>query len=498
MLKDASAAATAAQRNPRMSFAQDVRRIAPLAWPVFVGQVAVLAFATVDTVLIARYSALDLAALAVGAAAYVSIFIALMGVVLAVGPIAGQSFGAGRVVEAGEQLHQAIWLALALSVLGCALLLWPQPFLALARAEPAVADRTRTYLTALAFALPAALLFTAFRGFTVAVSRPLAVMALQLGGLALKVPLTFALIHGFAVPFGDWRVPALGVTGCGVATAIAMWSQCVAAFMLMRRDAFYAPFGLHRAGLARPHVAAQRALLRLGVPMGLSIGVEITAFTFMALFISRLGALAVAGHQLAINLVSMMFMMPLALGMATGTLVAQRLGANDGRDARRLGWHGMQLGLAIATLMGAAAYLSREQLLGIYTHDRAIIAAALPLLAWVMLFHIGDAAQAVAAFILRAYHLATLPMLIYVAWLWGVGMGGGFALAFDITGQTPRALLGAPGYWAAFTLGITLAAISLCGLLAWVFGVRRREERAEHFAALRAAEGPGARPATSG
>ena len=480
-----AAAAAAAARNPRMSFGQDVRRIAPLAWPVFVGQVAVVSFATVDTVLVARYSALDLAALAVGSAAYMSIFVGLMGVVLAIGPIAGQLFGAGRRAQAGEQLHQAIWLALGLSVIGGALLLWPQPFLALSRAEPAVAERVRGYLAALAFALPAALVFTAFRGFTVAVSRPLTVMLLQLGALALKVPLSIALINGFALPAvpGDWRVPAQGVTGCGVATAIAMWAQCVAAVVLLRRDAFYATFGLHRAGLSRPHAAAQRALLRLGVPMGLSIGVEITAFTFMSFFISRLGALAVAGHQIAINLVSMMFMMPLAIGMAAGTLAAQRLGANDGRDARRIGWHGMQLGLAIAALMGGGAYLAREALLGIYTADAAIIAAALPLLAWVMLFHVGDAAQAIAAFILRAYRIATLPMLIYVAALWGVGMGGGYLLAFDGSGRVPPALQGAPGYWAAFTLGIAIAALSLCALLAWVFRARRREERAEHAAA---------------
>ena len=469
------AATTAA---PRMSFAQNVRRIAPLAWPVFVGQLAVLAFATVDTVLIAHYGALDLAALAVGAAAYTSVFVGLMGVVLAVGPIAGQLFGARRLHEAGAQLHEAIWLALALSVLGCALLLMPQPFLALSRAEPEVAARVRDYLAVLALALPAALLFTAFRGFSIAVSRPLAVMALQLGGLALKVPLSVLLIHGFALPLGGGRVPALGLAGCGVATAIAMWMQCAAAFALLRRDAFYAPFGLHRSGLLRPRAAAQRALLALGVPMGLSIAVEITAFTFMSLFVARLGALQVAGHQLAINLVSMMFMMPMAIGMACATLVAQRLGASDGRDARRLGWHGMQLGVAIAAAMGAAAYLAREPLLAIYTRDRAVIAVALPLLAWVMLFHVGDAAQVIAANVLRAYHLATLPMLIYVAALWGVGIGGGYLLAFDATGYTPDALRGTPGYWAAFTLGISIAAALLCVLLAWVLVVRRREERA--------------------
>jgi MATE family multidrug resistance protein len=316
-------------RNPRRSFGDDARRIAPLAWPVFVGQVAVLGFATIDTVFVARYSALDLAALAVGSAAYISVFIGLMGVVLAVGPIAGQLFGAGRLDAAGQQFDQALWLALAMSVLGCALLVFPQPFLAIARAGPEVAGKVHAYLAGLAFALPPALLFTVFRGFNTAVSRPKVVMALQLGGLALKVPLSALLVYGLALstPIGELRLPSLGVAGCGIATAIVMWCQWLAARALLRRDPFYVPFGLHRPGLVPLQAAAQRALLRLGVPMGLAIALEVTGFTFMALFISRLGATPVAGHQIAVNLVSLMFMMPLALGNAVCTLVAQRLGA---------------------------------------------------------------------------------------------------------------------------------------------------------------------------
>lgn len=487
-----------AQRNPRMSFAEDARRLAPLAWPVFVGQLAVLGFATVDTVLVARYSALDLAALAVGNAAYVSTFVGLMGVVLAVGPIAGKLFGAGRLAEAGQQFGQAIWLALALSVLGCLLLVFPQPFLAVARAEPDVADKVRWYLGALAFALPPALLFTAYRGFNTAVSRPKAVMVLQLGGLALKVPLSALLVYGLSLstPLGELRVPSLGVAGCGASTAVVMWGQWFAARTWLRRGAFYRPFGLHLPGLARPQAASQRALLKLGVPMGLSIALEITGFTFMALFISRLGATPVAGHQIAVNLVSLLFMMPLSLGNAACTLVAQRLGANDLRDARRLSWHGVELGLALATLVGASAYLLREHLLRAYTHDAAIIAAALPLLAWMTLFHIADAAQILAAFVLRAYHLTVAPMLIYAASLWGVGLGGGFALAFNTTGLAPLALQGAPGFWAACTAGVTLAALALCGLLGWVLNTKRREERREKRS-LRATA-PDKAPATAG
>ena len=152
------------------------REIAPLAWPVLIGQVSVLAFATVDTLLVARYSAVDLAALAVGAAAYITIFIGFMGVVLAVSPIAGQLFGAGQHAQAGRHAHQAVWVALGLSAVGSALLVFPAPFLALSRASPEVADKVSGYLLALAFSLPASLLFTVFRGFNTAVSRPKAVM----------------------------------------------------------------------------------------------------------------------------------------------------------------------------------------------------------------------------------------------------------------------------------------------------------------------------------
>ncbi|MDQ6680438.1 MAG: MATE family efflux transporter, partial [Pseudomonadota bacterium] len=311
----------------RANLLTSARRIVPLAWPMYVGQLAVLAFSTVDTVMVARHSALDLAALAVGGAAYISTFIGLMGVVMALGPIAGQLYGAGRLRDCGRSLHQAMWLALALSAAGCALLLYPQPFLAIAHAAPEVESKVRGYLAALAFALPASLLFTAYRAFNIAVSRPKAVMALQLGALVLKVPLTALLVFGLALPtpFGELQVPAYGAPGCGVATAIVMACQMAIAWRVLRRDPFYARFGLQH-GFSRPARAELTPLLRLGVPMGLSIMVEVTGFTFMALFISRIGATPVAGHQIAVNMVALMYMMPLAIANAASTLVAQRVG----------------------------------------------------------------------------------------------------------------------------------------------------------------------------
>jgi MATE family multidrug resistance protein len=237
---------------------------------------------------------------------------------------------------------------------------------------------------------------------------------------------------------------------------------------MLRRDPFYRRFGLGRgSSIAPPRRASLASLLRLGVPMGLAVLVEVTGFTFMALFVSRTGATAVAGHQIAANMVSMMFMLPLSIANASSTLVAPRVGAGDRPEARRIARVGLEIGVAIAAVVGSAVYLLREQVVGLYTANPAIAAAALPLLAWVALFHIADAAQTIAAFVLRAYRIATLPLLLYVVALWGVGLGGGYLVAFDTTGLTPTWMRGASGFWSMSTLGLAIAGIGLTALLAW-------------------------------
>ncbi|MFO1293176.1 MAG: MATE family efflux transporter [Rubrivivax sp.] len=451
-----------------------VRLIAPLAWPVFVGQASVLAFTTVDTVLLGRYAALDLAALAIGAAAYMTVFIGFMGVVLAITPIVGQLYGARQHEAAGRQMHQAVWIALALSLAGSLLLAFPQPFLALAHSAPEVEARARGYLLALAFSLPASLLFTVYRGFNIAVSRPKAVMVLQLGGLAFKAPLSAFFVFGLPALGG----PAMGVVGCGIATGIAMWAQCLLAWRLVRRDAFYAPFALAGRGLHAPDRRALGTQLRLGIPMGATIVVEITGMTFMALFIARLGATAVAGHQIAFNLAALLFMVPLAIGNATMTLVAQAIGARATAAAERLGWHGLALALALASALAALVYAGGEAIVGLYTGDAAVAAAALSFVAWLALFHVADAVQTVAAFVLRAWRIATVPLVIYAVAIWGVGLGGGWWLAFVAGPEWPSWLRGAPGFWIASAGSLVLTALALSGFLAWVLRRPRRAQQA--------------------
>jgi MATE family multidrug resistance protein len=467
-----------------------VRRILPLAWPVMVGQIAVLAFSTLDTVLVARHSAADLAALAIGSAAYITVFVGLMGVIMAIAPIAGRHYGAGQLDLAGDQLHQAVWLALALALPGCALLSWPEPFLRLAQAPPEVAAKVSAYLLGLAVALPGSLLFTAFRGFNTAISQPRRAMSLQLLGLGLKLPLSTALVIGVTLPGlpAALNIPSLGVVGCGIATAAAMWLQAGLAWRALRHDPLYARFGLQQGGLHAPRRAALLAQLRLGAPMGLAILVEVTGFTFMAIFIARLGNTAVAGHQISANLVALLFMASLGIANATGALVAQDIGAGQPARARALGWHGVALACVVAVLLGGAVTLARVQVVSLYTADAKIAAAALPLLVWALLFHTADAAQTVAAFVLRAWHLATWPLIVYALAVWGLGLGGGYALAFDVGGHIPPALHGARGFWIATTAGLIAAALAMAVLLAWA----PRRQTASQAAAASPAASPDA------
>jgi MATE family multidrug resistance protein len=455
------------------SLADSARRIAHLAWPVLIGQLSVLAFSTIDTLLVARYAAVDLAALAIGASAYLTVFIGFMGVVMAISPIVGQLFGAGQHAQAGRQAHQAVWVALGLSVAGSLLLAFPYPFLALSKATPEVAEKVRGYLLVLAFSLPASLMFTVYRGFNTAVSRPKAVMLIQVTGLALKVPLSVALVWG--VP--ALGIPPLGVLGCAIATGLAMWTQALIAWLVLRRDPFYAPFELHGRGLDAPERKSLGAHLRLGLPMGAAILIEVSGFSFMAIFIARLGTTPVAGHQIAMNLVTLMFMVPLAIASACTTLVSQRVGARDALGARRL-----------ASLLGGSVSLLDSTIVSLYTNDAAVAAAALPLIAWVALFHFVDAAQTVAAFVLRAWRIATVPLVVYALALWGIGLGGGFVLAFNLTGAVPASLQGARGFWMSATAGLVVAAVALCAYMAWVLRRMSRE----------AGVVPGVTPAASG
>lgn len=428
-----------------------------LAAPMMVSQLASIGTNVADTLIAGHHATADLAAVAVGGGLFVSVVIALIGILYAAAPIIAHHVGAGRREDIAPAFQQAVWMALFLSVPGALLLALPDPLLALSQLDPVVEAKTRDYLLALAFAVPGALLFRAFQALMNGIGQPRPVMVIMLACLAVHVPLAWALTTG---AFG----PPLGALGCGLSTLVVNWLAVACALLWLKRSPqlrALRPFHDWQA----PRARAQREMLRLGGPMGVSNFVEITSFTLIALFVARLGADVVAGHRVIANINGVCFMLPLALGSGTLVLVGQAAGAHDWLRARHTALTGLAMASVLAVFVGLLLWLSREQVLAFYSDDPAVLDVARSLLPYVALFVLVGAAHTLASFALRGYKVTVAPMIVHTLCFWGVGLGSGYVLAFHGLPGLGVAMvaqpMGAAGFWLATLLSTVLAGLMM-------------------------------------
>jgi MATE family multidrug resistance protein len=434
------------------------RDIVRLGWPVLVAQLATMANGVIDTVMAGHFSARALAVVGLGTAIYFSIFVSLMGVLLALSPTISQHFGAGRHADITHDVRQGAWLSLAVAVPGVALMCWPDPFIRLAGMAPDLGLEVRAYLRAMAWAAPAMLLFRVFYAWSTAISQPRAVMVIQLVGLALKVPLNWALMYGH---LGS---PALGGVGCAWALVVEGWLMLACALAWAMLHPAFARYRVFDR-LEAPDARALWRLVRLGAPIGISFLIDVTSYTFMALFIARLGESWSAAHQIAANLGALCYMVPLAIANATSVLVGQSIGAGDLARARASGWTGIAIGAACAVVVATCVALGSAPISRLYSADAGVVAKAAPLIALVAAFHLFDATNAVAANALRGYKKAVVPMIAFAVGLWGIGLGGGYLLAYtDHLGTA----MGASGFWSGAIIGMAVAALAVMAYFARV------------------------------
>jgi MATE family multidrug resistance protein len=427
--------------------------IARHAGTVLAGQLATMAFGVTDTIVAGRYSQQALAALSVGAAVYITVFVALMGVQQSLLPIWAELHGAGRREEVGRSVRQALYLALIASIAGVFGLLFPNVLLHATEVPPELQDDVRHYLAVLALALPPALLFRMYSTLNQSLGHPKLVTWLQLASLVVKVPLTV----WFA--FGGLGLPAMGAVGCAWATVVVNYVFVGMAFWLVRNGPMYRPYAVWRP-VERPDWKTIGAFARLGIPAGLSIMVEVTSFTLMSLFIARQGTLASAAHQVAANMTAVLYMVPLSLAIATSARVSYWLGAGDPKQARLAIRTGFRMGLSFALVLAAFVLAARHGIAAVYSADPKVAAMAAGLLAIVAVYHLGDATQALCVFVLRCYRVTIAPLVAYCALLWGVGLVGGYLLAYR--GLGPWTALRSPAaFWIGSSFALALLAVIL-------------------------------------
>ena len=402
----------------------ELRTISRHAGTVLVGQLAVMSFGVADTIIAGRYSPHALAVLSLASSIYISIYVALNGMLQALLPVWAELHGANRPVEIGRSVRQALYIASGASALGMAGLLFPDPWLSWTQVPAELWPDVRAYLRVLAVALVPSLLFRMYSTLNQSLGYPRLVTWLQAGALLVKIPLSVVLTFGM----GD--LAGLGVVGCAWATLAVNTLMMLTGLWLLKTQDIYRPYQLWRWP-EKVQWPVIRHFLRMGVPAGLCIMVEVTSFTLMALFIARLGSVASASHQIAASLGAVLYMVPLALGIASSARTGYWLGAGDARRARQAAGLGIGLAIGAAISCSALLLLGRESIAQAFTNDPLVAKAAVVWLGWVALYHLADAVQAVCAYLLRCYRITIAPLLIYAAFLWGFGLYGGYLWAYD-------------------------------------------------------------------
>ncbi|UCZ55653.1 MATE family efflux transporter [Desulfurispirillum indicum] len=442
-------------------YCTELRHLTRLSLPLILAQVAHMAMGFVDTVMAGRVSPADLAAVAIGSSIWFPVFLFAGGVLMAVTPIVAQHFGAGNVSAIPSALRQGLWIALLLGIGGFFLLRHVEWILDLLELEEDVQRLAVGYLNAIAWGLPALALYQALRSFSEGVSITRPIMVIGFIGLAFNVPANYILIYG------KLGFPAMGGVGCGWASALVMWVMLATMTWFVWRSRGYR-FLPSLLLWEYPNLRSLWRIILLGFPIGMSIFIETSMFAVIALLVASLGAEVVAGHQIALNFTSLLFMVPLSISMAITIRVGQALGARQGQAARFSAFAGVLTTLVTALLFSTMIMLFSPQIAALYSPDPRVQSIAVSLLFFAALFQISDAVQVSAAGGLRGYKDTRVPMVITFIAFWVIGLPLGVLLGIS---SWAGIHMGAQGFWTGLVAGLSCAAL-LQGWRLWSVGRR--------------------------
>ncbi|MCW0352449.1 MATE family efflux transporter [Pantoea sp. RSPAM1] len=430
----------------------EARQLLALAIPVILAQVAQTAMGFVDTIMAGAVSATDMAAVAVGTSIWLPAILFGHGVLLALTPTIAQLNGSGRRERIAEQLRQGFWLAFFLSLL-IMLVLWNAGYVirSMHDIDPLLAEKAEGYLHALLFGAPGYLFFQVMRNQCEGLSKTKPAMVLGFLGLMLNIPLNYIFIYGH---FG---MPALGGVGCGVATASVYWAMFFCMRFWVRRMRSMRDIRVESRWSAPSRIILQR-LTGLGLPVALALFFEVTLFAVVALLVSPLGIVNVAGHQIALNFSSLMFVLPLSLGVAATIRVGYRLGQGSTEQARVAAWTAQGVGIGMAVITAIFTVTFRHQIAQLYNDNPAVVTLAAQLMLLATIYQISDSVQVIGSGILRGYKdTRSIFFITFIAY-WLLGLPSGYILALT-DWVVPR--MGPAGFWCGFIVGLTSAAIMM-------------------------------------
>lgn len=435
-------------------FLLNTKNLMKLAYPILIAQLVQTLMGFADTVMAGRVSATDLAAVAIASSVWLPIILTIFGLIMALATIVSQYAGAKKFDLAVKATHQTAWIAIVLGVVFIALFFIIAPIAqSNISLEPTFKNLIFDYLGYVIWGAPGYFLYLVLRNFSEGLSHTKPTMIISLIGLLANIPLNYIFIYG------EFGMPALGGAGCGIATALVYWLMfmCTLIYTYSAKAFEHTPLF---AKFYAPNWSEIKYILAIGVPISLSLLFEVSLFSIVAIILAPFGAEVVSSHQIALNFSSIVFMVPLSLGMAVTIKVGFAVGKQSFDEAKELCKYSVILGLVIAIFTAAFTLYFRSDISQIYTNDLKVIELASSLMFLAALFQFSDAIQVISAGALRGYK--DTKAILYITFLsyWLVGLSVGLIIGLT-DWIVPR--MGAGGFWIGFISGLTIAAI----LLAW-------------------------------
>ncbi|KAA0546980.1 MATE family efflux transporter [Bacillus sp. BGMRC 2118] len=433
--------------NQTFTKREKIKQIVVLLIPILITQLGMFSMVFFNTIMSGRYNASDLAAVAIGTSIWNPIFIGLSGILLAVSPIAAQRFGEKKNKEVSSIVTHGVYLALIIALIIIVLGVFFLDFiLTRLNLDPYVHQTAYQYLTGLSYGIIPLFIFNVLRSFIYALGKTRVVMVILLSSLPVNFLLNYGLI------FGAFGLPELGGVGAGYATSITYWIISIITFFIIKtKEPFSSHF--HLKDFKQFSLSKSMEILKIGVPMGLSVFFETSIFAVVTILISKFSITTIAAYQSALNIVSFLYMIPISISMALTVLVGFEVGAGRNKDAKTYSWLGINLSIIIALVTGILVIIFRETVASLYSNDDAVIKLTAHFLIYALFFQVSDAIQATAQAALRGYKDVNIAFVMTLIAYWGICLPVGYGLA--------HTNLGASGYWIGLTVGLLAAGVGL-------------------------------------
>lgn len=425
----------------------EIKSMTWLAGPIICASLIQVANGFIDTVMLGRFNPQHLAAGALGASLWVFVMLAGMGFSMGLAPIIAQLKGSGHTGKIAGVFQQGVWLCLIFGIIMFILLRIIANGLALLGQDAAIVPLAKNYLYIVSWGLAASQLYLAGRYLSDGIEYTRPMMLIQLALLPLNAFGNYLLI------FGNWGFPQWGVSGAAVATSVTMIFGFILMGLNLKFNKQYRSLLLFD-NFQLPQLTPLYDILVISVPIAIAMILETTLFVSIALLMGKLGVLPLAGHQIAINYASLMFMIPLGLSMAATVRVGNAVGRSDYVQANLRGWVAISLSMLFMICSATILLFFNEQIARIYTNNAQVIPVAAGLLTLAGLFQISDGIQVSASGALRGYKDTKIPMLINFFGYWVIGFPLAYYLGFRLNFQ-------ATGLWWGLIAGLSTTAILL-------------------------------------